>query len=346
MTYQQQTNTAPRAVDATYLIGVIRHLEKGLLGDDEYTRLRQAPTAADAVRVLADTVYGRFLGSEDSIAAALEALQARLRELQQWLAETLADQTVLALTQVRYDGLNLAAALIQYHEGDAKPSPLSPLGAINPSVIHSAIWHNTGYDAVPAAWASFISEQRQRETAGHHRQSPAEAGQGWRTQLLRDTQATALTIMHRYAHTPLGRTYLRYTADRVTIDTLLREEEWQTTDHNSPALHNANPSADSSAADIVKVLTAAGYTGFTPKQLDQVRAHADSTAYEHTWDANTLRQLAPHRSDATGYDAVLAFWFAVELEAKTIRLLLRAKAQGVAADYLARLQRPLYRATP
>lgn len=64
--------------------------------------------------------------------------------------------------------------------------------------------------------------------------------------------------------------------------------------------------------------------------------------YERAWDNFTLDQIRAARYGVIGYDPIVAFWYAVEIEAKTIRLLLTGKAQSLPADNLREIVRATY----
>lgn len=70
---------------------------------------------------------------------------------------------------------------------------------------------------------------------------------------------------------------------------------------------------------------------------------ADLIVFERDWDEELLALLRPWRSDAVQADAVLAWWYALSIEAKALRLVLSAKMSGFSDTTLEQLQRSFYR---
>ena len=248
-----------------FLIGVIRSQEKELLADDEYTRLINAPSAQEALHVLTETPYGRWLEEAIDTPAAMAALGHRLAEAKAWLLEQLESASARLFIEARSTSLAAAAAALD--DDEAAPT---------------AVWQEAG-----------------------------------------DQLATQLTAA---AETPLQRQVAQLTADRARFDTQLRATQ---------------PPAD--LAETVRQLEAAGYAGFTLDMLEALTAQRDATAYEKQWDEVLLTLLRQHAADVVGDDAVLAYWYVLELEVKQLRLLLSAKLQGVETDQLAGLKRSLFR---
>lgn len=251
--------------NAPFLIGVIRSQERGLLADDEYTRLINAPSAQEALHVLTETPYGRWLEEAIDAPTAMVALDQRLAETKTWLLEQLQSASARLFIEAR--SAHLAAAA-------------ETLG--NEAATPTTVWQETG-----------------------------------------ERLAEQLTAA---ATTPLQRHVAQLTADRARFDLELRGTE---------------PPAD--LAETVLQLETAGYPGFTVDRLEALTSHQDATAYEKQWDEALLGLLRQHAADVVGDDAVLAYWYVLELEVKQLRLLLSAKLQGVEAAQLTDLKRSLFR---
>jgi vacuolar-type H+-ATPase subunit C/Vma6 len=69
----------------------------------------------------------------------------------------------------------------------------------------------------------------------------------------------------------------------------------------------------------------------------------DATAAERADDEALLELIREFRFEPVGYDPILAFWFAVELEVKQLRLLLAAHFNGMPVKVVQQLRRPLFR---
>jgi V/A-type H+/Na+-transporting ATPase subunit C len=93
---------------------------------------------------------------------------------------------------------------------------------------------------------------------------------------------------------------------------------------------------------MVRRLHDAGYKSFTEEMINHLREQKDAAMYDRAWDIELLRLLQPHRFVTAGYDAIMAFWFAKELEVTNLRILLAGKLNNFSVDRLYALQRPLY----
>ena len=69
---------------------------------------------------------------------------------------------------------------------------------------------------------------------------------------------------------------------------------------------------------------------------------SDIPAYEKQWDEKLLATLREHRLAPHTIDAVIAWWYALVIEVKTLRLLLTAAGGGVAKEKLSTLTRSRY----
>lgn len=69
---------------------------------------------------------------------------------------------------------------------------------------------------------------------------------------------------------------------------------------------------------------------------------SDISAYEKQWDERLLAALREHRLAPHTVDTVVAWWYALVIEVKTVRLLLTAAGGGVAKDQVSTLTRSRY----
>lgn len=65
--------------------------------------------------------------------------------------------------------------------------------------------------------------------------------------------------------------------------------------------------------------------------------------FELMWDERLMKIIKLHKQAPVGYDPIIAFWYAQELEGKNLRLLLTAKLAGIEAQEVRKMQRSLYR---
>lgn len=69
----------------------------------------------------------------------------------------------------------------------------------------------------------------------------------------------------------------------------------------------------------------------------------DIAAFEHARDEKVLSLLRPYRAEPVANDAIIAWWTALTIEAKVLRMLLNGKAGGVPETELTKVPRSLYR---
>lgn len=271
-------------VDTPYIIGVIREREKLLLGTDEYTRLIGAASYTDATHVLAETPYGSVTG-----------LDRHLQDVQTWLVSLLDDEHAVWFIAARADALNAATALVRHRLGNDDPGELAPLGSFSPAVLHSTIWHDLGWEALPPLWQTALRTARQPEQRAAGRITAVVAAlHAWYSEL---------------AHTPLTRALLALWQER-----LLAEQG-------------------------IRPLT---YDTVTEQLTEEGGVRLAASFWDRTWDTRMIALLRRARGDVVGIDPILSFWFAKELEVKTIRILLAGKAAGLPSVHLQQLVRPSY----
>lgn len=277
-------------VDTPYIIGVIRSNEQGLSESDEFTRLIEAPSNSEAIRVLVDTPYGAWL-ENNTADEAFSALAERLVHLQTWLSDTLVDTNVLRFLQLRYDALNIASALVEFQAGKPEPTRASGLGSLNPLLVQGVIYNQVGYDELPEEWEAFIRSEQELLV------SEGDAVAEWKNGLLARSEEFVVQQMQKLATTPLMKWYTDFTQRRLADDRARREGDELTADYTT----------------------------------------------ERDWDNEVVDKLREFAGDPIGYDPVVAHWLTVEMEARTIRLVLAAKLQGSKPEDIRPLVRNLVR---
>lgn len=299
--------------EAPFIIGVIREREKNLLDSEHFIRFIEATSLSDALRVLNDTVYAAWLNPTAGLEAGLNALASHLISTQRWLDELLDQARVSQFIAARYDGLNVAEALIAYGERHDKPSTLSPLGWLDHELLYSAIWHQHDLTSLPDLWRRLI--------ISHLTLLPSDKPD-WKKRLIEQVAEATMGWYEQCAVTPLMTKISQLYRDRYATDRLLR-----TTDQRLP--------------DIMGRLQVDGYTHLTLPNLTTVRELQDSLAYELSWDKELMTAIAGARFEPIGYDPILSFWYRQELEIKTLHLLLTAKANHLPKETLLKMISPL-----
>ncbi len=300
--------------DTPYIIGIIRAEEMKLLQEDEYTRIIEAPTLQEAVHVLVDTSYGKWMNPTAEADVAERAIEERLVRLKTWLDEMITDERVLQFYQARYDGLNAAAAILDKMSGQTAPQTLSRLGSVLPETWQSVIWDEVGWEALPKNWQDYVHQMLTLDP---------DAPESTKT-VMDEAEAVVLKTMKANAKTPLSHTVLRWYQDRLECDREIRQ------------------SSDKIGMSQTLVAWQERYPALTREAIEQVQMQQSSADYERAWDIELMRLVRPYQYEPVGYDSIMAFWYAVEMEAKSVRLLVTARAQGLESEAITNLRRPLY----
>jgi vacuolar-type H+-ATPase subunit C/Vma6 len=299
--------------DTPYVIGIIRAEEQKLLQDDEYTRMIEAPTLKEAQHVLVDTPYGQWIDPNADGNRAITALDERLAALKEWMKKVVDDERVLKFIQARYDGLNATTAILDKH-AETNLGILSHLGNVQTETWQSVIWSNVGWEALPKLWQQYLKEMLD------------EIGKEEFTGLaMEKAENTVLEIMRLNAQTILEKDILKWYQDRIETDRKIRGNEKNEID----------------LMELAKELDQK-YPLLTTQILQEVVAGKSSQAYEQAWDAALVKIIQPYRYEPIGYSAITAFWFAIEMEVKSVRLILTSRAQGLSTQETATQCRPLY----
>ena len=130
--------TAANDTSFAYAVGRIRSLETRLLDQNKMERMIDAPSADEALKVLAETAYG-------SAVAELNAVHDFEEILQQEIALTLAElermspqKDLIALMRLRYDVLNLKI-MLKAKYSQVKAELLLPVGAVPLSRLQAMV---------------------------------------------------------------------------------------------------------------------------------------------------------------------------------------------------------------
>jgi len=271
------------AVDTTYIIGTLREWEKGLLEEDEYTRIVEATSSHEAIHTLVDTPYGKWMDEKDNASTVFTAINSHIKSIHTWLTEKVIDERILQFISARYDALNIATCLLQKSNGKKEPGKLNNLGSIDHDVLHSSIWNDIAWEEMPEYWEAVIRE----------------------------------ILSDQLEVTPM----MNVVASKATV--------WMQTLAFTPLMHAVvdNEKAKLKAGDATR-----------PFGSDQ-----DASQFELEWDEKLMKLAKQYKHEPIGYDPILSFWYAKELEGKNLKLLLTAKLAGFKTKDIKEMQRSLYR---
>ncbi len=113
-----------------FAVGRVRVLETRVFGLATYERLLDAPTFAEQLRILSDTVYGSYLEGVETPAEVEIRLDEALEDFYAFLGESNLPDPVVRYFRVRHDFANLKAALKAEILGVSLQEMLTPSGTI------------------------------------------------------------------------------------------------------------------------------------------------------------------------------------------------------------------------
>lgn len=295
-------------VDPLFLIGVIREKEKSFLQPDEYTRL------AANINAVRDTPYGATLGAEISLASVEAAILRYLHQELTWIRNYLDNDRVLAFMAARYDAINVAAAILQFKQKSTALLLPSSLGSLRQDALFAAIWDNNPKALAGSPWQAVVVEE-----VAHVRED------GWLlSQLLGRMAGHYTSVLNQLAFTPLSAQIATIASHRLAADAALRFGQ-------ATAL-----------PEMSHQLEAWGHGRLTADTIAHVHNQTSATAYELAWDAEIMAAISPYRFHVDGYDPVIAYWWAKQIESQSVRLIVAGTLAGLSPEAVAAFTRPYY----
>lgn len=318
--------------DPSFLIGVIREKEKQFLDSDRYVRIVQSPSVEGGLAALSDTVYGRWMKEPYSVAGALAALDAHAKEEMDWIFDYLDAPRVRLFVSAQADALNIVDALFAWKQGEPTFELSSQLGSLSQEKLFDAVWNNVSLTGV-GPWGAIIADERARAQEETWSQS----------QVLGRMAGRVVEVLFALADTPLMRELAALVAHKAMVEVVLRKQEPLALSAKMiTSLHGEALAHAASVPELVQALTALGYTQFSTQALEEVESHIDATAYELAWDTELLHAVRRHRLDVSGYDPIIAYWFGKQMEGRSLRFMISAKASGMSEEKVQSFLRPYY----
>lgn len=298
-------------VDPIFIIGVIREKEKNFLRSDDLVRLMEN------IHALRDTPYGETLPAEITLASADAAIEHHLHEELRWLSEYIDSQKALTFMASRYDAINIVSAIIQFKHGNNMLQLPSSLGSVSQDTLFAAIWDSNFEPLAKSAWKDIVErEVLEAKKTGWHA-----------SQLLGRMPAHWASVLQKLAFTPLTKQLAAMASHRQEIDSALRLEPKKT------------------ITEISQQLKAWGHSHVTQPELQQVKNQISATAYELAWDKEMMAAISPYRFHISGYDPIIAYWVAKQIESQHVRLIVAGKLANLATEKIKSFARPYYQPT-
>jgi V/A-type H+-transporting ATPase subunit C len=118
-----------------FAVGKVRVLQTRVFGPGTYERLLDAPTFSEQMRVLSDTIYGRYLEGASTADDVENGLERALDDFYRFLDDANLPGPVVRFFRVRYDYANLRAVLKARALGVSTDGMVVGLGTVPAEVV-------------------------------------------------------------------------------------------------------------------------------------------------------------------------------------------------------------------
>ncbi|HHY46628.1 MAG TPA: hypothetical protein GX506_04930, partial [Firmicutes bacterium] len=150
-----------------YSVARIRALETRLVDKSKVTRILEADTLEDAIKVLQETEYSAYMSSLHSAEGREEAFSHELARVYRTVGDMVPEDWPVYLLRARYDYHNLKVALKASLTGqEAVPAAFSRLGRVAPEAISEAVKSNSLSDLPTDLRTAAITARAAYEEAG------------------------------------------------------------------------------------------------------------------------------------------------------------------------------------
>lgn len=313
-----------------FAVGKVRVLESRVLDRSAFERLVDAPTFADQRRLLSETVYGRYLEGAKTAEQVEAALDAALEDFYGFLGKAELPEPVSDFFRIRYDYLNLKAAL----KARMLDAPLHGLlmdhGTVPPEMFAGDL------SALPDPLASTAASVK--ETAATTTVVDALVDQAMFDELGRLARASRSQFLADLAASAV---------DLANVKTLMRASLAGLPAEEARAMLLKGGSVDADAFESLAGLTpdelAARLVrirelkGFSAAEIE------DAGRLDIELDAVTAAALRRGRRADVGSEPVIAYVMAREAEVATVRTLLLGRLSGLDNETLRSRLRASYR---
>jgi V/A-type H+-transporting ATPase subunit C len=311
----EETRQTRDALRYGFAVGKVRVLETRMLDQAAFERLLDATTLTEQLRLLSDTSYGRYLESAQTAEDVERGLDRALDDFYRYLEEAALPPEVTAFFRTRHDFTNLKAALKARLFG----VPLKDL--------------LVGHGAVPAeAFEGDLAELS--EPLGSVAEELADATD---TAVIDATVDAAmfgelLRLAKKVKNAFLGR-IAQLLIDMGNVKTLVRGVHAGYSEERISGLMNPGgtipPEQMSLLCPVDPAQLGAALSKFEVCRLLSTADLADPAALDLAVDAVLAGALRDGRKVPVGSEPVIAYVFAREIEAATLRMLLLGKVAGI-----------------
>lgn len=323
-----------------FAVGRIRSLEKGLISQDRMNRIAES-SLEDAMRLLHESGYGDM---PDASAGETEQMITReLAKTAQIINEVTPAKDVTDLFLLKADVHNLKV-LIKARLLGSEEEPMLLVGGVYDADRLKAYVAEQQYRDLPGAFSDALGALEKELTIKVDPQHVSIA-------LDRAYHLHARSVIATHKENPFLRQYFDALADFDNVLAMLRLREMCASkdtleDVLLPAgdvAHSTLLAAFDQPYETLSRQVATGKAGSAiAAGLDEAQRTGHTSALEKTRDNHLLALIKKDKYDVMTLQPVLGYYLAREQEAKSIRLIITAKRNGLDESVITERLRELY----
>ena len=330
-------NKKRKDTDYLCLSAQIRSMERELLDRVRMERMLDAPTTAEAARILTEVGYEAFNpASERELNHAL--LQRRL-DLFERLYRYAPEPQIIDVFKLKYDYHNLKA-VIKSRGGDVSHL-LVDAGRVKAEELPRRYRETGGWDFLPPAMAQAAKEgQRVLAETGDPQRSDALIDRAYFAEMLKLAQDTECAYLLDYVRATIDAANLRSVIRTLRMGrtpAFLKEFLFPGGTVSVDACLKAAVNGEVERTYRTTALRAAAQAG-----KEAVEEGGSLTAFEKLCDDAVMAQAARARRIPFGVEVVIGFVAAREAELSNVRIIMTGRAAGISADTIRERLRESY----
>jgi V/A-type H+-transporting ATPase subunit C len=303
-----------------YSFGRVKALEAALVDKAQFKRMAEAPTAAEAAKILSETAYADLEGAD--IPTIENVLQEELRKVYDLAQHISPKKEITDLLQMRYDFHN-AKALLKAEVASREPAYLIPLGIVEIEKLKKGFKERIKDLPAPLAQAVEKARLRYEET--------------------NDTQVIDFVIDSEYVRSllehsqgyPFLKEFFQMKIDLENIRNFVRCQRFNVDfakvylEGGTVDLKTFETLQGESVESLTHAVQTRNYSHVVEEGLKDYEETHRLTLYEKLTEDFLIEHLKRAKMVTLGIEPLLGYILAKEREIKQIRLILLGKLKGV-----------------
>jgi V/A-type H+-transporting ATPase subunit C len=303
-----------------YSFGRVKALEAALVDKAQFKRMAEAPTAAEAAKILSETAYADLEGAD--IPTIENVLQEELRKVYDLAQHISPKKEITDLLQMRYDFHN-AKVLLKAEIASREPAYLIPLGIVEIEKLKKGFKERIKDLPAPLAQAVEKARLRYEET--------------------NDTQVIDFVIDSEYVRSllehsqgyPFLKEFFQMKIDLENIRNFVRCQRFNVDfakvylEGGTVDLKTFETLQGESVESLTHAVQTRNYSHVVEEGLKDYEETHRLTLYEKLTEDFLIEHLKRAKMVTLGIEPLLGYILAKEREIKQIRLILLGKLKGV-----------------